>query len=50
MAFGSRTFARVSGEAFDADQITLPCEQCGLSEYECECELEDDEEADDARS
>lgn len=30
--------ARVSGEAFDADQIGWVCDECGLSEYGCECE------------
>jgi len=33
--------ARVPGEAFDADQITQRCEDCGLSEYSCECEVEE---------
>lgn len=33
--------ARVSGEMFDADQVSLPCETCGLNEYVCECDLDD---------
>jgi hypothetical protein len=32
--------ARVPFEAFDADQVSLPCESCGLSEYACLCEVE----------
>lgn len=32
-------FIRMTGEGFDADQVTLPCEECGLSEYSCECNL-----------
>jgi hypothetical protein len=32
--------ARAPFEAFDADQITPRCEECGLSEYSCECEVE----------
>lgn len=39
--------ARVAGEAFDADQITPNCEECGRSEYSCECE-EGEEGTDDA--
>lgn len=30
--------ARVSGEAFDADQITPNCEECGKNEYACLCD------------
>jgi hypothetical protein len=29
---------RVPGEAFDADQITPNCSECGLNEYACECD------------
>jgi hypothetical protein len=36
------TFIRTPGEAFDGDQVTLPCVECGLSEYSCECEIEAD--------
>lgn len=32
--------ARVSGEAFDADQIEWRCEDCGCGEYSCDCEDE----------
>jgi hypothetical protein len=32
--------ARVSGEAFDADQIGWSCDECGHDEYSCECEAE----------
>jgi hypothetical protein len=32
---------RVPGEAFDADQITPNCSECGLNEYACECEADD---------
>lgn len=35
-------FIRVIGEGFDADQVTLPCEECGLDEYSCECGLDDE--------
>lgn len=34
------SFVRVVGEGFDADQVTLPCAECGLSEYSCECEID----------
>jgi hypothetical protein len=36
-----RPFARVAGEAFDADYISLPCEDCGRSEFGCECHIEE---------
>lgn len=32
-------FARVVGEGFDADHVTLPCAQCGRDEYSCDCEI-----------
>jgi hypothetical protein len=32
--------ARVTGERFDADQIQWACDECGRSEYDCECEVE----------
>jgi hypothetical protein len=34
----TRPIARVPGEQFDADQVTLPCEVCNLNEYGCMCE------------
>jgi hypothetical protein len=34
------SFVRVSGEAFDADQIGWSCDECGHDEYSCECEAE----------
>lgn len=33
-------FVRVRGEAFDADQLEWRCEDCGLTEWGCECEPE----------
>lgn len=38
--YSGRSFVRVAGERFDGDQITPPCESCGLDEYGCECEVE----------
>lgn len=38
--YSGRLFVRVAGEGFDADQVTPPCEECGLDEYSCECEVE----------
>ena len=32
--------ARAPFEAFDADQVSLPCETCGMNEYSCLCEVE----------
>jgi hypothetical protein len=32
--------ARVTGERFDADHIQWACDECGRSEYDCECEPE----------
>lgn len=36
--------ARIPGEAFDADQITPNCEECGRDEYSCDCIFDEDGE------
>jgi hypothetical protein len=38
----ARFVARVPFEAFDADQIGWACDECGLDEYRCMCEIEAD--------
>ena len=37
----TRTFIRTAGEPFDGDCVTPRCEECGLTEYSCECEVEE---------
>ncbi len=33
----TRPYARVAGEALDADQIGWTCDDCDRDEYSCEC-------------
>lgn len=34
-------FIRAVGEAFDADQLGWHCEDCGGSEWQCDCEQDE---------
>jgi hypothetical protein len=40
MTFGSKTFARVSGEPFDGDQLEGVCNGCDLPHSRCACDPE----------
>lgn len=40
MTFGSKTFARAVGEAFDGDQLEGICDGCDMPHSRCACDPE----------